>query len=474
MVVDQFGARRAMALGGFGNTIMLSLYWLIATERWKIHDIELLILVLSTLGVLTFVGCALVTGSVFKVIVESCGSGTKGKAVGCAKGYVGVGSGVYVCIFGALFGSSGSGGGAVGPALLGVTEESAKSFPAVMKLASMLPTSTLATLSNPLVASLTSASGGDDVPTTPELNSLNFLLMASVISFLAAVLPALFLLPKQSATSSPCQIRRDGTRNIHFRVIYAGLIMLGMWVVGMSLAELREEEEKAAQKAKNSSGTNEGVAPTVVNATNLSKLELDNVGDTDTDAQMVAHLLEGFSLEEESSEELASDTTTIDSIDIVSSNTNQGQPPISYARRLYNNAKRKLSSSAPERHWGTAFFLLLLWWGPALSLLVIPPRKETTDHEILEETSSNIEYDNEDETSNRRHGRFIDENEEETFLQDDVGTSAKALSLEKGRDSQLGQSGEINVTMIQMLRTGKAWLMAWTFVILVGGGSEYP
>ena len=105
MVVDSFGARFAMTVGGIGNMINLSCYWMIVTERWKIWNINVLIFVLSALGVFIFVGCALVTGSVFKVIVESCGKGTKGKAVGCAKGYVGVGSGVYVCLFSALFGS---------------------------------------------------------------------------------------------------------------------------------------------------------------------------------------------------------------------------------------------------------------------------------------------------------------------------------------------------------------------------------
>ncbi len=194
MVVDSFGARTAMIMGGIGNTIHLSCYWMIVTERWEIRNINVLIFILSVLGVFIFVGCALVTGSVFKVIVESCGKGTKGKAVGCAKGYVGVGSGVYVCLFSALFGSAGkSGGGAAGggPAA------------AVMKMM-MLPSTTT------FIAS-------DNLPQNPELNSLNFLIMAAVLSFLAAVLPALCLLPKQTTRASPFKNRRDGTRSIHFR-----------------------------------------------------------------------------------------------------------------------------------------------------------------------------------------------------------------------------------------------------------------
>ena len=83
MIVDYYGAKFAMALGGISNTIMLTLYWIIATEQIKLPNIDLLVLTLSLFGVVIFMGCALVTGSVFKIIVESCGSGTKGKAVGC-------------------------------------------------------------------------------------------------------------------------------------------------------------------------------------------------------------------------------------------------------------------------------------------------------------------------------------------------------------------------------------------------------
>ena len=61
MVVDAWGARSAMAAGGLSNTVNLTLYWIIATERVKMPDIDLLVLVLSLLGVLIFMGCALVT-----------------------------------------------------------------------------------------------------------------------------------------------------------------------------------------------------------------------------------------------------------------------------------------------------------------------------------------------------------------------------------------------------------------------------
>ena len=60
MIVDAWGARNAMALGGLSNAVNLTMYWMIATERWPLKDdLELLILVLSVLGVLIFMGCAL-------------------------------------------------------------------------------------------------------------------------------------------------------------------------------------------------------------------------------------------------------------------------------------------------------------------------------------------------------------------------------------------------------------------------------
>ena len=55
MVVDARGARFATALGGTSNAVMLGLYWMLATQRWKLRDLDLLILVLSALGVLIFV-----------------------------------------------------------------------------------------------------------------------------------------------------------------------------------------------------------------------------------------------------------------------------------------------------------------------------------------------------------------------------------------------------------------------------------
>lgn len=437
MVVDLFGARRAMALGGMGNTIMLSTYWMIATGRWEIEETEVLIGVLSALGVLTFVGCALVTGSVFKVIMESCGSGTKGQAVGCAKGYVGVGSGVYVCLFRALFG--GSGGAVAGPERdrgLSARNDNHRggggsrwSFGRWMGWNALLPTSTWTGMGSgrlPLAA---------DTPQNPELNSLNFLLMAAVLSFTAATLPALIFLPKQTSSVSACSQRRDGTRSIHFRVIYAGLIGLGMWVVGMSLMELKEEsDEKKSQSS--------GVAPSLFDANH--DIHLESVK-TEDEFYWTAQ----NSLDEDST-------------------------PATYSRQLWWSIRKLASSSTPERHWGTAIFLLLLWWGPALSLLFIPPRKEcqaeSRSNQDRDVNSRLDTFDYDVIGANLKDSGLSRDNhdEEETFLQEDIlhvhSISAKEMAV--GND-HTGTALGSDFTLMQMLRTRPAWLMAWTCVIIV-------
>lgn len=407
MVVDSHGAKFAIILGGVGNTFHLTCYWMIVTERWKIGNINVLMFLLSVLGVLIFVGCALVTGSVFKVIVESCGKGTKGKAVGCAKGYVGVGSGVYVCLFSALFGSSGGGGAAGGPAAALMTS---------MRM--MLP----------VTASLSSISFvASDVPQNPELNSLNFLIMAAVLSFLAAVLPALCLLPKQTSRASPFKNRRDGTRSVHFRVIYAGLILLGAWVIGTSLIEIEEE------KIDGHHGDGSDVAP--------GSLIINEIAST-------SKWTEDFSL----------------------GNDGMASAP----KELFNFARRKLSSqsSSPEHHWGAAFLLLILWWGPALSLLIIPPRKEGADEGTINERSTqDFSYEVDDDGGIDDNNEDNEEELEQTFLQDDDIPVESSRRFRKSPDTENKIEPERNYTMLEMLRTLSAWLMAWTCVILVGGGT---
>jgi MFS family permease len=89
IIVDRYGPRYAMIVGSVCNAILLTYYWLLVTQRIKLlfhyhndnddnnnssSNNDLLIFVLSCISVLIFMGNALITGSVFKIIVESCTS----------------------------------------------------------------------------------------------------------------------------------------------------------------------------------------------------------------------------------------------------------------------------------------------------------------------------------------------------------------------------------------------------------------
>lgn len=83
---DTFGTKFAIVLGGTMMTVSLMSYWFVATQ-WIYVPHHSLVLVLSVLGVLIFLSCASVTGAVFKIISIATGPGSKGTAVGAAKGY---------------------------------------------------------------------------------------------------------------------------------------------------------------------------------------------------------------------------------------------------------------------------------------------------------------------------------------------------------------------------------------------------
>ena len=233
-----------------------------------------------------------------------------------------------------------------------------------------------------------------DTQQSPDLTSLNFLLMAAVLSFIAAVLPALLLLPKQTLAKDEYTSKRDGTRAIHFRVVYAGLMLLGFWVVGMSIVELYEEE---SNNNNNTNSTSTAIEPSIINKTLFD-----------------------------------------DSIITEYSTT------------------RRLSSSSPQTHWGSVFFLLTLWWGPALSLLVIPARKEEDNN--FEDSTFSYNDDDNDISSNEEGEGFLQDGESRTTKHGDEMITSDA-------------STKRNYTLIQMLKTCQAWLMAWTCVIIVGGGT---
>lgn len=105
-MADRFGVRNGICVGGVTGAVSLLLFWVIAKGYFPYFlssiengDATFVVAVLSSLNAVIFLSCALVTGSVFKIISCHCGPGSKGSAVGVAKGFVGLGSGFYSCLF---------------------------------------------------------------------------------------------------------------------------------------------------------------------------------------------------------------------------------------------------------------------------------------------------------------------------------------------------------------------------------------
>jgi hypothetical protein len=249
------------------------------------------------------------------------------------------------------------------------------------------------------------------------MNTLNFLLMAACLSFLAAVIPALVFVPRHKKMQS--KKPRDGTRSIHFRVVYASLILLGLWVVGASLLELKEEDDTAVASGEGQMNVGpRGLPPSIVNKTVIFALDSS---------------LEGMPYNQYLQDEIMRDH-------------NLHLKPQPFRATAWQTIRR-LSSYATERHWGIVVLLLFLWWGPPLSLLVIKPRKDSYDGGGI------IENMNED-----------DDTERDIFLNDAV-TTRRPLDVTDFEPTRR------EFTLIEMLRKGEAWLMAWTFLVLVGGGT---
>lgn len=177
---DKFGTRRSIATGGITGAIALLTYWAVAKRTIAVERSHL-VPVLSGLGISIFLSCALITGSVFKIIVTCCGPGSKGSAVGAAKGFVGLGSGVYACIFRAI--------------------------------------------------------------RVPQQSNLDFLPLAAFFAIVSATLPALCLLP--SKVSVDRDVFRDDATPRHFRTLYWSLGVLAVLIVWSSLADLSHRHAHA-------------------------------------------------------------------------------------------------------------------------------------------------------------------------------------------------------------------------------------
>jgi len=194
LCVDVWGSQRALIVGGLGQCLGFCLYWWVATSQGRQGSTPFLeipsswiVTTLSLLSMLIFTSNNLVIGGVFKAIVISCGLGTKGKAVGAAKAYLGLGAGVFSSLFRSLFDWSNS--------------------------------------------------------------DLDFLGMSAGLTLLAIVLPAWVGLPTQKALEK--WGTKDESTARHYILVYAGLLALALVVVGSSAMFLiqgdvhNEEGDKA-------------------------------------------------------------------------------------------------------------------------------------------------------------------------------------------------------------------------------------
>lgn len=117
LMVDQWGIKFGMVGGGILGAMALVSFWAVATQHGQDDEGRLLleqhhyeqpantntlVAILSGCAVVIFMASALVTGSVFKIMVKSTSHEHRGQAVGAAKGYVGLGSGAYAVLFESL------------------------------------------------------------------------------------------------------------------------------------------------------------------------------------------------------------------------------------------------------------------------------------------------------------------------------------------------------------------------------------
>eukprot|EP00539_Tryblionella_compressa_P013310 CAMPEP_0178816162 /NCGR_PEP_ID=MMETSP0746-20121128/1205_1 /TAXON_ID=913974 /ORGANISM="Nitzschia punctata, Strain CCMP561" /LENGTH=657 /DNA_ID=CAMNT_0020477169 /DNA_START=155 /DNA_END=2128 /DNA_ORIENTATION=+ len=197
LMVDHLGVRLSLILGGTLGALFMTIYWAVARQLLAVPP-DVVLPLLCGLGVLIFMTNSLVTGSVFKLIVATCAPHTKGSIVGAAKGYVGLGSGLYACLFRAL--------------------------------------------------------------RTAAVLDLDFLLMSAILAVLAVTLPAWILLPSREQLDNLLEatpiLDLDQTTAVHLRCLYGGLVLLASMVVGTTLVSLfGDDYDSDVYKAETSYNT---------------------------------------------------------------------------------------------------------------------------------------------------------------------------------------------------------------------------
>ncbi|CAB9527502.1 Nodulin-like [Seminavis robusta] len=174
MVVDRMKMRFSMSCGGLSGATFTTIYWILCRNPglspfFRDHPVA----VLSCLAIAICLSCGLIVGT--SSSSHLCGGRDgKGPAVGIAKGFVGLGSGVYATLFQAI---------------------------------------------------------RDDNEST-----LDFLLVIAFFFILNATLPALFLLPPKE--ESHPRLMRMETTPLHFRTMYASLAVLCLFILGSAICDI--------------------------------------------------------------------------------------------------------------------------------------------------------------------------------------------------------------------------------------------
>ena len=202
LVVDRKGMRFSMTLGGCSGCFTTLLYWCVAREfiPFLAAKTSLVVPVLFLLAVLISLSCGLIVGSIFKLTLFCGGPHDKGSAVGIAKGFVGLGAGVYATIFQAL--------------------------------------------------------------RTPDQSALDFLPVIAFFFIICAALPAILLLPTK-AEACPSLIVIE-TTPLHFRTLYTSLLLLGILIVVSSLSDILYYAEAGGDNPALNDGRNYGRVAIIV------------------------------------------------------------------------------------------------------------------------------------------------------------------------------------------------------------------
>lgn len=185
MIVDRMGMRFSLILGGCSGALSTTAYWAVARQFFPIHHV---VAILSILAVLICLSCGLIIGSIFKLTLLCGGAESKGSAVGVAKGFVGLGAGVYAIIYQAL--------------------------------------------------------------RTAEESALNFILVLAFFFLVCAVIPAWLLLPHKRLMT-PMRIKIE-TQPLHFHMLYVSIFVLASVIVGTSIHAIMLENDDNSETGMSS------------------------------------------------------------------------------------------------------------------------------------------------------------------------------------------------------------------------------